>query len=215
GGEALVAHLSARGVRASIGHSGCTAAQAEAAIAAGANRGTHLFNAMVGLHHREPGAPCALLTSPGARVEIIADGLHVIPAMVKLAWRAAGSDRLMAITDAMRAKGLGDGDYELGGQPVKVVHGEARLANGTLAGSVLTFDAAFRNLLNFTGCELADAIAMTSTNVARDLGVADRKGVLNEGYDADLVVLDADFKPRITVCRGRIAHDPEGLAGAL
>lgn len=209
GGDALVAHLAGLGVRASIGHSSCSAAQAEAAIAAGARRGTHLFNAMVGLHHREPGAPCALLTSPAARCEIIADGLHVTPAMVKLAYRAAGRERLMAITDAMRAKGLGDGDYELGGQPVKVENGQARLADGTLAGSVLTFDAAFRNLLDFTGCEMADAIAMSSTNAAHDLGVADRKGSLAEGFDADLVVLDAELRVRLTVCRGRVAHDPE------
>ncbi|MGN8197296.1 N-acetylglucosamine-6-phosphate deacetylase [Salinisphaera sp. RV14] len=209
GGEALVAHLGRHGVRASIGHSSCSAAQAEAAIAAGANRGTHLFNAMNGLHHREPGAACALLTDPAARSEIIADGLHVTPAMVKLAYRAAGRDRLMAITDAMRAKGLGDGEYELGGQAVTVANGQARLANGTLAGSVLTFDAAFRNLLDFTGCELADAIAMSSTNVAHDLDVADRKGSLAEGFDADLVVLDAELRVRLTVCRGQVAHDPE------
>lgn len=211
GGDALVAYLARHGVRASIGHSSCSAAQAEAAIAAGANRGTHLFNAMNGLHHREPGAACTLLTNPAARSEIIADGLHVKPAMVKLAYRAAGRDQLMAITDAMRAKGLGDGEYELGGQAVTVVNGEARLANGTLAGSVLTFDAAFRNLLGFTGCELADAVAMSSTNAACDLGVADRKGSLAEGFDADLAVLDADLRVRLTVCRGRVAHDPEAL----
>ncbi|MGB7755933.1 MAG: N-acetylglucosamine-6-phosphate deacetylase [Salinisphaera sp.] len=212
GGDALVAHLTRQGVRASIGHSSCSAAQAEAAIAAGAARGTHLFNAMTGLHHREPGAPCALLTNPATRCEIIADGFHITPAMVKLAFCAAGRDRLMAITDAMRAKGLGDGNYELGGQPVTVQNGQARLANGTLAGSVLTFDAAFRNLLDFTGCELADAIAMSSTNAAHDLGVADRKGSLAEGFDADLVVLDADLQLRLTVCRGIAAYDPMGMA---
>lgn len=211
GGAALVAHLASQGVRASIGHSCCSAAQAERAIAMGANRGTHLFNAMNGLHHREPGAVCALLTHPDARAEIIADGLHVTPAMVKLAWLAGGRGRLMAITDAMRAKGLGDGDYELGGQPVTVANGEARVASGSLAGSVLTFDAGFRNLLAFTGCGMADAVAMTSTNAAKDLGVEDRKGALNAGWDADLVVLDAELNVRMTVCRGRVAHDPEGL----
>lgn len=217
GGHALIDHLAGRGIRASIGHSSCSAAQAEAAIAAGANRGTHLFNAMAGLHHRAPGAPCALLTNSQARSEIIVDGLHVTPAMVNLAWRTTGSERLMAVTDAMRAKGLGDGDYELGGQPVKVVNGEARLANGvdSLAGSVLTFDAAFRNLLDFTGCEAADAVAMSSTNAAEDLGVANRKGRLAEGYDADLVVLDADWNVRLTVCRGMAAHDPEHLMDTL
>lgn len=215
GGEALVAYLTEQGVRASIGHSSCSAAQAEAAIAAGATRGTHLFNAMGGLHHRDPGAACALLTNPHARSEIIADGFHITPAMVKLAYHAAGRDRLMAITDAMRAKGLGDGDYELGGQPVKVQNGQARLADGTLAGSVLTFDAGFRNLLDFTGCDIADAVAMTSSNAARDLGVADHKGRLTEGFDADLVVLDADFNVQLTICRGRVAYDRQGLAGAV
>lgn len=213
GGEALVTHLSAQGVRASIGHSTCNAVQATAAIDQGANRGTHLFNAMPSLHHREPGAPCALLTDPRARAEIIVDGLHVTPAMVKLAWQAGGTHTLMAITDAMRAKGLGDGDYELGGQTVTVTNGAARIANGSLAGSVLTFDAAFRNLAAFTGCDMADIVAMTSTNAAHDLGVANRKGALDTGWDADLVVLDADLNVRMTLCRGRVAYDPDGLAG--
>lgn len=206
GGDALITHLAASGVRASIGHSACSAAQTEAAIAAGAARGTHLFNAMNGLHHREPGAACALLTNPAARAEIIADGHHVAPAMVNLAYRTAGATGLMAITDAMRAKGLGDGQYTLGGQPVTVEHGQARLADGTLAGSVLTFDQAFRNLRDYTGCDMAEMIAMSSANAAADLGVADRKGRLASGYDADLVVLDSDFRVCLTVCRGRIAY---------
>ncbi|MDA3922482.1 MAG: N-acetylglucosamine-6-phosphate deacetylase [Salinisphaera sp.] len=211
GGKALVAYLTALGVRASIGHSSCSAAQAEAAITAGATRGTHLFNAMGGLHHRDPGAACALLTHPHARSEIIADGFHITPAMVKLAYHTAGRDRLMAITDAMRAKGLGDGDYELGGQPVKVQNGQARLADGTLAGSVLTFDAAFRNLIDYTGCDIADAIAMSSSNAAEDLGVGDRKGWLVETYDADLVALDANLEVQLTICRGETAYDPLSL----
>ena len=215
GGAVLVAHLAERGVRASIGHSACNAAQAEAAIAAGANRGTHLFNAMDGLHHRTPGAAAALLTNPAARSEIIADGLHVSPAMVKLAYRAAGAGRLMAITDAMRAKGLGDGEYELGGQPVTVKNGEARLADGTLAGSVLTFDSAFRNLRAFTGCDMRAAMGMTSATAAADLGLADRKGQLAPGFDADIVVLDGDGQLRLTVVRGVVAYDPGGLMGGL
>lgn len=215
GGDALIAHLARLGVRASIGHSSCSAAGAEAAITAGVTRGTHLYNAMDGLHHREPGAACALLTDSRARSEIIPDGLHVTPAMVKLAYHAAGRDRLMAITDAMRAKGLGDGDYELGGQPVAVENGQARLADGTLAGSVLTFDAGFRHMLDFTGCDLADAVAMTSTNAADSLGVGERKGRLSAGHDADLVVLDADLQVQLTVCRGRVAYDRQGLIGAL
>ena len=215
GGNVLIAHLAEHGVRASIGHSACNATQAEAAIAAGANRGTHLFNAMDGLHHRTPGAAAALLTNPAARSEIIADGLHVTPAMVKLAHRAAGESRLMAITDAMRAKGLGDGKYELGGQPVTVRDGEARLADGTLAGSVLTFDSAFRNLCAFTGCNMREAIAMTSANAAADLGVADRKGQLAPGFDADIVVLDGTGRLRLTIARGAVAYDPDDRASAI
>lgn len=215
GGTDLITWLTAQGIKASIGHSACNAAQAEAAIRAGAGRGTHLFNAMDGLHHRQPGAACALLNAEQTRCEIIADGLHVAPAMVALAHHVLGSRRLMAITDAMRAKGLGDGEHELGGQAVQVRNGQARLADGTLAGSVLHLDAAFRNLLAFTGCQWADAVAMSSTNAAHDLGVAHRKGHLDAGFDADLVVLDEQQQVRLTVCRGQVAHDPDGLMQGL
>ena len=215
GADALIAYLVEHGVRASIGHSACSAAQAQGAIAAGAARGTHLFNMMAGLDHKRPGAPCTLLTNPGARNELIVDGIHVMPEMVELAYQLLGSRRLMAVSDSMRGKGLADGEFLLGGQRVQVSQGAARLVGGppgVLAGSVLAMNRAFQNLIRFTHCSVAEAVWMTSTNAAEDLGVGSRKGRLLEGFDADVVVMDAECNVRLTICRGRPAYDPERRA---
>ncbi len=130
--------------------------------------------------------------------------------MVQLAFRMLGPHKMMAVTDSIRAKGLGDGEYDLGGQRVQVYGGVAHLVGGapdTYAGSILAFDQGFRNLLDFTGCTIADAVAMTSTNSAEDLGVSGSKGWLMPGYDADFVVLDDRLQVRMTVCEGVIAYN--------
>lgn len=194
--------LTAQGVVASIGHTNCTAAQAQDAIEAGCQRFTHLYNAMSGLHHREPGAACAALLSTGTVTEIIADGVHVAPSMLRLAYQVKSRDGLILVTDAIRGKGCGDGEFDLGGEPVYVRQGAARRANGVLAGSVLRMDQGLRNVLEFIGCDLSEAVRMASVNPATNIGVQDRKGTLEPGRDADLVVLDEQLRVRMTFCRG-------------
>lgn len=201
----FVRYLTGQGVVASIGHTNCTAAQAEAAVEAGCRRATHLYNAMSGLHHREPGAACAALLSPRAAAEIIADGVHVAPLMLRLAYLMKGCDGLMLVTDAIRGKGCGDGDFDLGGELAHVSQGVARRANGVLAGSVLCMDQGVRNVLDFIGCDLSEAVRMASVNPAASIGVQDQKGTLEPGSDADIVVLDEQLRVRMTFCRGIMA----------
>ncbi|MBP0724705.1 N-acetylglucosamine-6-phosphate deacetylase [Bacillus sp. RG28] len=153
---------------------------------------THLFNQMRAMHHREPGTAGYALLSDEVMVEIIADGIHVHPDMIKLAYKLKGPRKISVITDSMRAKGLDEGEYELGGQPVFVKEKSARLADGTLAGSILKMDEAFRNIMIFTGCSVEEAVLMTSVNQAEEFGLL-QKGVLEIGKDADFVEMTLDF----------------------
>ncbi|EEM04259.1 N-acetylglucosamine-6-phosphate deacetylase [Bacillus pseudomycoides] len=168
---------------------------------------THLYNQMRGLHHREPGVVGHVLLNPNVMVEVITDGIHIHPDMVKLAYKLKGPKKVSVITDAMRAKGLEDGLYELGGQPVHVKDGSARLEDGTLAGSILKMDQAFRNVIEFTGCSIEDAVLMTSVNQAEEFGLTN-KGALTVGKDADFVVMTEDLHVYDTVRLG--IHMKEG-----
>ncbi|MFB5564865.1 N-acetylglucosamine-6-phosphate deacetylase [Bacillus cereus] len=168
---------------------------------------THLYNQMRGLHHREPGVVGHVLLNPDVMVEVITDGIHIHPDMVKLAYKLKGPKKVSVITDAMRAKGLEDGLYELGGQPVHVKEGSARLEDGTLAGSILKMDQAFRNVIEFTGCSIEDAVLMTSVNQAEEFGL-NNKGALAVGKDADFVVMNEDLHVYDTVRLG--IHMKEG-----
>lgn len=181
--------LAARGVRASLGHSDCTFDQARAAFAAGARGATHLFNAMSGLDHKRPGLAAAALEAEGAVLELILDGHHVHAALARLALRAARG-RIALVTDAIRAAGQGDGESELGGQRVVVQGGRAALADGTLAGSVLTLDRALRLAVDL-GESITQVSRMLSRNPADALGRADL-GRLDAGACADVVELDAE-----------------------
>ncbi|WP_353626359.1 amidohydrolase family protein [Bacillus sp. JCM 19041] len=182
-----------------------------AAIEAGANQVTHMFNGMSGVHHREPGVAGSALLLDEVDIELIVDGIHIHPEMVKLAWKTKGTDRCLLITDSMRAKGFPDGRYELGGQEVNVEKNKATLTNdGTLAGSVLKMNDAVANMLAFTGCSLEDAIQMASYNPAKKAGVLEKKGSIEEGKDADFTVINGNGEIILTFCRGKEAFRKEG-----
>ena len=207
-GLTFIKSLTEDGVIASIGHSDGTLEEVQAAVRSGASHVTHLYNQMSPFHHRNPGVVGAALTETGLTVEVIADFIHSHPTSVELAFRQKGAERLILITDAMRAKGLAPGVYDLGGQDVQVTRKDARLADGTLAGSILTMDTAIRNIQSITGCSLNELVAMTSANAAKELGLAS-KGKLQGGTDADIAILDDSFTVQLTICRGTIAYTKE------
>ncbi|MCM3588230.1 N-acetylglucosamine-6-phosphate deacetylase [Mesobacillus maritimus] len=210
GGLEFVKHLKENNIIASIGHSDATYEEVVEAIEAGASHVTHLFNQMRGLHHREPGVVGAAFLHDELTAEIIADGVHVRPEMVKLAYKNKGKDRLILITDSMRAKCLKNGVYDLGGQDVTVKDGKALLQDGTLAGSILRLGDGLKNMVDFTECALEDVIQMTSVNPAKQLNVYDHKGSISVGKDADIVILDDDLNVFMTFCRGKLAYHQGG-----
>ena len=174
-----------RGVAVSIGHTTATYEAAVAAFQAGATRVTHCFNAMTGLHHRNPGVVGAALLADDIAAELIADGHHVHPAAMRLMVKVKGYQRIMLVTDAMRATDMPEGDeYDLGGQRIMVKNGQARLENGSLAGSVLSMDRAVRNMVQMCGVPIQEAIAMASATPADSIGLTNRKGRLAPGLDA-------------------------------
>jgi N-acetylglucosamine-6-phosphate deacetylase len=197
----------------SIGHTSATYAQALGAIDAGAQHCAHLFNAMPALEHRAPGVVGALLTDPRAAVEIIADGVHVHPAMLRLAVAARGPERVALVTDAMLAAGQADGRYTFLQRNVIVGDGAVRMSDGTLAGSVLTLDGAVQNMVALAGVSWTDAIRMATLTPATIAGIAPNKGRVAPGADADLAVLDERGTVRQTWIRGRRAFDAESAKG--
>lgn len=208
GGLALVRALVAAGHRVSIGHTGATYEEANAAIAAGACHATHLFNRMSLPTSRAPGAVGAVLESDAVAAEIICDGFHVHPALVALAMRAKTPRRLMAITDGTAGSGLPVGARaRLGGQEIVVTERTAELADGTLAGSILTMVGAFRRLVQHNGVSLADAVRLCATTPAAELGLAE-VGSLAAGMTADLVLLGPGLAVRQTYLAGIAALEP-------
>lgn len=200
----LIEFLHQQGVIVSIGHTNATYTETMQAIAMGCTQATHLFNAMRGLQQREPGAVGALLLSDKIHAELIVDGIHLHPAIIELAWRVKQTDKLILVTDAIRAKCLGDGEYELGGQKVYVHDGCATLSDGTLAGSTLSMPQAIKNFQHFTQCQLIEAITLATKNPARILGLEKIKGEIAIGKDADLVVLDDALHVLTTIGAGQI-----------
>ncbi len=205
GAEALIQRLRSTGVTISIGHTDVNYEQAQAALKLGITHATHCFNAMRPLLHREPGPLGAIVEADQVRGELIADGVHVHPAAARVLVRALGSERTVLVTDSLACAGMGNIRFSFGGQPAEVVAGVARLQDGTITGSVLTMEQALRNVLRFTDLPLASAIAMVTINPARSAGVAERKGLLQPGYDADLLLLDEECALQATICRGRLA----------
>ena len=209
GAEAMIRRLAAAGVTISIGHTDVTYEQAKAAIPLGITHATHCFNAMRPLQHRSPGPLGAIVEAEQVRGELIADGVHVHPAALRIMIRALGPERTVVVTDGLACAGLLDAEFTFGGQRARVVDGVARLEDGTITGSVLTMDQALRNVVAFAGVSLSEAVAMLTRNPARSAGAADRKGLLDPGYDADLLILDSDLRLQATLCRGKLAYAGE------
>ncbi|MFC8226683.1 N-acetylglucosamine-6-phosphate deacetylase [Streptomyces sp. NPDC057287] len=212
GGIESVRLLVEHGVIAAVGHTDATYEQTVEAIDAGATVATHLFNAMPAIGHRAPGPIAALLEDERVTVELINDGTHLHPAALELAYHHAGADRVALITDAMDAAGAGDGHYELGPLAVEVKDGVARLVEGgSIAGSTLTLDTAFRRAVTVDRIPVDDVVRSISANPARLLGLYDRVGSLDPGKDADLVVLDADFALKGVMRRGEWIVKPSAV----
>jgi N-acetylglucosamine-6-phosphate deacetylase len=210
GGIDSVRLLTEHGVIAAVGHTDATYEQTMEAIEAGATVATHLFNAMPVLGHRSPGPVAALLEDERVTVELVNDGAHLHPAALELAFRHAGASRVAFITDAMDAAGTGDGRYMLGPLEVEVTDGVARLVEGgSIAGSTLTLDRAFRRAVTVDRLPVQDVVAALSANPARLLGIDDRVGSLEPGKDADLVLLDEDFTLKGVMRHGEWVIEPQ------
>lgn len=188
-------------LRVSMGHTAANYEEAKAGIEAGVRHATHLFNAMTPLNHRDPGVVGAALADDRVMTEMIADTFHISADLFGLVAKVKG-DNLILITDCTRAGGLADGEYTLGGQPIYVKGIECRLKDGTIAGSVLRLNNAVRNVRAHTSLPLEQIVRMASLNPARAIGVADKKGSLEAGKDADIVITDADFQVERTIIAG-------------
>jgi len=200
GAPQVIEQAVSRGVCVSLGHSDADLDSTRAAVAAGARHATHTFNAMRPLAHRDPGILGEVLTDPRVSADIIADGVHVDPAVVQLFLKAKGPDAAVLITDATAATGMPDGRYHLGSFEIEVREGRC-LSNGKLAGSVLTMDRAIRNVMRFAEWDLQQAVRLATLNPARVAGVATR-GALKAGFPADLTVLTPEGDVRNTIIRG-------------
>ncbi len=200
GAQEVIAEAARRGVCVSLGHSDADLNTTRAAVAAGARHATHTFNAMRPLDHRDPGIIGAVLTDSRISADIIADGVHLDPAVVRLFLKAKGPDAAVLITDAIAATGMPDGRYRLGSFEVEVEDGKC-LVDGKLAGSVLTMDRAVRNAMQFAQLELQQALPLATLNPARVAGLAGR-GELKAGAVADFVVLSPSGEVRNTITRG-------------
>jgi N-acetylglucosamine-6-phosphate deacetylase len=190
----LIEHANGLGVVCSLGHSDATLAQAAAGFGAGARSATHTFNAMRSMDHRSPGIAAYVLDNDALFAEMICDGVHVDPAMVRLFFKAKGADKSILITDGMGATGMPDGDYKLGDLDVEVAHGRCTIAGspGVLAGSVLTMDQAVRNFAEFTGAGIAVSAQLAARNPARLMGLDQKWGCLEEGREANFVALSPE-----------------------
>ncbi|MCD8510415.1 MAG: N-acetylglucosamine-6-phosphate deacetylase [Bacillus sp. (in: Bacteria)] len=202
----FIHELSTSGINISAGHTSAKYEEIQKATTHGVNQLTHLCNAMSGIHHRDVGVVGAAMLLKNLKSELIVDGEHVSPEMVEILFKTIGPERLMLITDSIRAKGLGAGTYDLGGQNVTVSGGTAKLDNGSLAGSILSMIDGVKNMVKFTDASLQDIIQMTSVNPAKQLKLFDRKGSISEGKDADILLIDENLNIHYTICRGKIAY---------
>ena len=204
GATAVIEELASRGIVVSSGHSMATYEEALAGFAAGIHYATHLFNAMPAIGHRAPGLVTAVLTQPGVVAGLIPDGIHVHPAVINIIWAIKGPEGTNLVSDAMAALGMPPGTYLLNEFEVTVSEEGCRLADGTLAGSILPLDEAVRNLIAITGCTLPEALATVTTTPAKLLGIEQERGDLLPGMTADLVLLNSDLEVVKTIVAGEV-----------
>jgi N-acetylglucosamine-6-phosphate deacetylase len=203
----LALAISASGAIPAMGHTDATKEQCRAGFDSGIRHVTHLFNAMRPVHQREGGPIVSALLEDHATCELICDGAHVDPAPLLMAYKVLGPHRTIVVTDNLHLAGMDADGGRFAGEEVTVSGGKAAKADGTIVGSVETMDQHFRNTLRFLGVNLATAFRLCSTNPARVAGASNRKGQLERGMDADLVLLDRDLQVKTTICRGEVAYE--------
>jgi N-acetylglucosamine-6-phosphate deacetylase len=196
--------LSTRGVLPAAGHTNATFDEMAAGIEAGVRHASHLFNAMKVFHHREPGAAGAALVDDRVTVELIADGAHLHPAILRLAANAKGTCMTALVSDCIAPAGLPEGEYEFGGLKVTVRQGKSHLKSGRLAGSTIRLCNAVENMVRLASFTVPEAVKMATSSPARIVGISDKKGRLAPGMDADVAVLDRDFSVLLTVVGGNV-----------
>ena len=209
GSSELIKYLVSKNIVASIGHTTAKFNDVEQAVKDGATNITHTYNAMKGVHHREAGTVGGAYIFDELYAEIICDGIHVSAPAIKVLYKNKPHDKFVLITDAMRAKHMPDGDYELGGQPVIVRNNEARLPNGVLAGSVLRMNYAVRNVMKFLDLPLEEVVKYASINPARNLGIDHEVGSIKVGKRANLVVVDENLEVYMTIRDGIVIYQKE------
>ena len=202
----FIKYLVENDIVASIGHSNSTYELVLKAADMGATSITHTYNASRGIHHRDIGVTGGAMLDDRYNCELICDLIHVSAPAIKLLYKTKGKDRICLITDSIEAKYMPDGQYSLGGQPVFVQNNAARLENGTLAGSTLKLNEGVYNFMNTLGLSLEDAVDCATINPARVLHVDDRKGSIEVGKDADLIVVDENMNVYMTICRGEVVY---------
>jgi N-acetylglucosamine-6-phosphate deacetylase len=200
----IVRHLIGSNIIASFGHSNATYKQTLDGFEAGISHVTHLFNAMPSIHHRSPGPLIAIFQTKHITAQLIADGVHIHPAVVKLTFDLLGPDRFIPITDGMQAMGLPDGSFVYNGLEYESKNGTARYKDGTLIGTALGLSQLLGRFMVFTGCPLDIAIRTVTENPAKLLGIESKKGTIAQGKDADLVLLDQDYSIHTTIVAGKI-----------
>jgi N-acetylglucosamine-6-phosphate deacetylase len=206
GAKRLIQKLRKLGTAASIGHSNATYTQVVDSIKHGVRHVTHMFNRMSGFDPREPGVVGAVLVHDELTAELICDNIHVHPAAMHLLIRAKGSERVVLVTDAIRAAGMPDGEYALGEQRIIVKDGVSRLESGDFAGSTLTMNKAVRNMMKLVGTSLQTAVKMATINPAVVINVDKNKGSLEPGKDADIVIIDDEINVYMTIVKGNIVY---------
>jgi N-acetylglucosamine-6-phosphate deacetylase len=214
GAMAIIKDLRARGAIASFGHSDADYEEALKGIRAGINHVTHIFNAMRPLHHRKPAGLGAVLADDGVSVQLISDGVHIHPAVVGLIVGLKGVRNIILITDSMSSQGMPGGRYAYDGLEYVSRAGACRYKDGTLIGTALPLNKMVQRFMRFGGVSLCDAVQAATANPARVLGIDKQKGSIQEGKDADVVIMDKDFNVEMTIIGGEIVYGKERTGGS-